>query len=55
MTKRKGDRIAEPPGGRAAERLRMFLDARAPKPDPKKPNKLRKAPKKIGIAKQEES
>ena len=55
MTKRKGDRIPEPPGGRAAERLRMFLDARRPKPGPQKPNKLRKSPKKTGTANQEES
>ena len=28
MTKRPGDKKAEPPGGRAAERLRMFEEAR---------------------------
>ena len=31
MTKRRGDKTPEPPGGRAAERLRMFEDARRPK------------------------
>jgi len=31
MTRRPGDKIPEPPGGRAAERLRMFEDARRPK------------------------
>jgi hypothetical protein len=33
MTKRRDDVIPEPPGGRAAERLQMFVSARAPKPD----------------------
>ena len=28
MTKRPGDKKVEPPGGRAAERLRMFEEAR---------------------------
>jgi hypothetical protein len=28
MVKRKGDKQPEPPGGRAAERLRMFEQAR---------------------------
>jgi hypothetical protein len=28
MVKRPGDKTQEPPGGRAAERLRMFEDAR---------------------------
>jgi len=31
MTRRPGDKTPEPPGGRAAERLRMFEDARRPK------------------------
>ena len=30
MTKRRGDKTPEPPGGRAAERLQMFEDARQP-------------------------
>jgi hypothetical protein len=30
MTRRPGDKAPEPPGGRAAERLRMFEDARRP-------------------------
>ena len=31
MTRRPGDKTPEPPGGRAAERLRMFEEARLPK------------------------
>jgi hypothetical protein len=31
MTRRPGDKTPEPPGGRAAERLRMFEEARRPK------------------------
>jgi hypothetical protein len=31
MTRRPGDKTPEPPGGRAAERLRMFEEARWPK------------------------
>ena len=31
MTRRPGDTTPEPPGGRAAERLRMFEEARRPK------------------------
>ena len=54
MTKRRRDTTPEPPGGRAAERLRMFLDARRPKPDPKKRNKSRKGPKKAGPANSED-
>ena len=38
MTRRPGDKTPEPPGGRAAQRLRMFEEARgrppAPTPDP---------------------
>jgi hypothetical protein len=30
MVRRPGDKTPEPPGGRAAERLRMFEDARRP-------------------------
>ena len=30
MVKRRGDKTPEPPGGRAAERLRMFEQAREP-------------------------
>jgi hypothetical protein len=33
MTRRPDDQTPEPPGGRAAERLRMFEDARRPKED----------------------
>jgi hypothetical protein len=33
MTKRRGDTTPEPPGGRAAERLKMFESARAPTPE----------------------
>jgi len=39
MTKRPGDKTPEPPGGRAAERLRMFEDARRPKEALRKPKK----------------
>lgn len=35
MTKRRGDQAPEPRGGRAAERLRQFLDARMPPADSK--------------------
>jgi|GEM_PF-2473573 hypothetical protein len=31
MTRRPGDKTPEPPGGRAAERLRMFEESRRPK------------------------
>jgi len=37
--KRPGDKSPEPPGGRAAERLRMFEDARRPKEASGKPKK----------------
>jgi len=44
MVKRRGDQTPEPPGGRAAERLRMFEEARrfVPEEDPK--NKQSAAP-----------
>jgi hypothetical protein len=44
MTKRRGDKTPEPPGGRAAERLRMFEDARRPK-DVSRGRKKRKSQK----------
>ena len=39
MVKRPGDKTPEPPGGRAAERLRMFEEARRPRnvPGTRKP------------------
>jgi len=37
--KRPGDKTPEPPGGRAAERRRMFEDARRPKDASVKPKK----------------
>ena len=40
MTKRPGDETPEPPGGRAAERLRMFEEARRPKPAARKTTTL---------------
>lgn len=49
MTRRPGDKNAEPPGGRAAERLRMFEDARRPKGasrDSKKGKSAKNAPMK---------
>jgi hypothetical protein len=39
MTKRPGDKTPEPPGGRAAERLRMFEDARRPREVSGRPKK----------------
>ena len=33
MVRRRGDKSPEPLGGRAAERLRMFEEARRPKED----------------------
>ena len=45
MTKRPGDKTAEPPGGRAAERLRMFEEARRGK------KKVSRVPKKKRAAK----
>jgi hypothetical protein len=47
MTKRPGDRTPEPEGGRAAERLRMFEDARRP-PQAVRPAKARPQPRKGG-------
>jgi len=55
MVKRRNDKTPEPPGGRAAERLRMFLDARLPKADQRKSGKSRKRPKRAGPANQEGS
>jgi hypothetical protein len=40
VTKRPGDETPEPPGGRAAERLRMFEEARRPKPAARKKTTL---------------
>jgi len=55
MTRRPGDKTPDPPGGRAAERLRMFEQSRGA-PDQsqdaqeKKPAKRRKdAPRKKGV------
>jgi len=51
MTKRPGDKTPEPPGGRAAERLRMFEEARRPKavsPKRKKGTPPKDAPGKKG-------
>lgn len=33
MVRRRGDKVPEPPSGRAAERLRMFEQARQPDPN----------------------
>jgi hypothetical protein len=46
MTKRPGDETPEPAGGRAAERLRMFEDARQPKSDPEPEKKPKSKSKK---------
>ena len=56
MTKRRGDKTPEPPGGRAAERLRMFVEARQPKTGlAAKQKKRRQGPKKPGTTNQGES
>ena len=59
--RRRGDKTPEPPGGRAAERLRMFQDARRPKEvskvkKKKKPGKdaTRDLPVKKGLSSDEE-
>jgi hypothetical protein len=44
MTKRRNDKTPDPPGGRAAERLRQFLDARLPRSARKKGGKSPKRP-----------
>ena len=44
MVRRAGDKTAEPPGGRAAERLRMFQEARHAK-TATSPKKKKKPPK----------
>jgi hypothetical protein len=43
MTKRPGDKTPEPPGGRAAERLRMFEEARRGRKVSPVPQKKRSA------------
>jgi hypothetical protein len=62
MVRRPGDKTPEPPGGRAAERLRMFEQARRPdvtqtqkkKPtSTKKPTKGKTRPKKVEGAHEE--
>ncbi|HMB35343.1 MAG TPA: hypothetical protein VKV41_14975 [Methylomirabilota bacterium] len=53
MTRCPGDKTPEPPGGRAAERLRMFEEARRPKtvaPKRKKGTPSKDAGKKGGKA-----
>lgn len=52
MVKRRGDKTSEPPGGRAAERLRMFEQAR--QPDPKKAFTSKAQPKEKTRAKKPE-
>lgn len=44
MVRRAGDKTSEPPGGRAAERLRMFQEARHAKTGASA-KKKKKAPK----------
>jgi hypothetical protein len=50
MVRRLGDKTPEPPGGRAAERLRMFEQARRPDvpkdPASKRPTKRKMRPSK---------
>jgi hypothetical protein len=48
MVRRPSDQTPDPPGGRAAERLRMFEDARGPKenlPEKKSKKSRRKGAK----------
>ena len=44
MVKRRGDKTPEPPGGRAAERLRMFEEARGIVPKEPAKNKKKRDP-----------
>jgi len=44
MVRRAGDKTSEPPGGRAAERLRMFQEARRAK-TASQAKKKKKSPK----------
>jgi hypothetical protein len=46
MVKRRGDQTPEPPGGRAAERLRMFEQARGLVPEEDTKNKQTATPDK---------
>lgn len=52
MVRRPGDKRPEPPGGRAAERLRMFEQARTPRVSTdakgKRSTKRKPLPKKAG-------
>lgn len=45
MVKRRGDKTPEPPGGRAAERLRMFEESRRFVPEEQAKKKSRAAVK----------
>jgi hypothetical protein len=56
MIRRPGDKTPDPPGGRAAERLRMFERSRGatdatPEPQQKKPDKRKRkdAPRDKGV------
>lgn len=51
VVKRRRDITPEPPGGRAAERLRMFLDARRAKTGGRKPEVSAQATKPSGATK----
>jgi hypothetical protein len=57
MTKRPGDKTVEPPGGRAAERLRMFEEARQSEelPTGKKKRKSEKDSKRNRLPKRDDS
>jgi hypothetical protein len=60
MIRRPGDKTPEPPGGRAAERLRMFEQARRPDVShppsrKKKPTTRKTRPKKLEGAHEEQT
>jgi len=46
MVKRRGDKTPDPPGGRAAERLRMFIDAQRTVPEQEVRERLKQTTKK---------
>lgn len=46
MVKRRGDKTPDPPGGRAAERLRMFIDAQRTVPEQEVRDRLKQTSKK---------
>jgi hypothetical protein len=53
MVRRPGDKSSEPPGGRAAERLRMFEQARQPDQSPTKVKSKEPTKRKAPLTRQE--